>query len=193
MVNNQKKLHQIKSNIAGHLGNTDNKTWKEFVMKFFDSENSDLDWNKIATRKCLDKELVLSSVKNIIKKIEQTKFIDHDYSLLHTDFNQRNLFVNPETNEIAGIIDWSEAMFGDPLYDFARIRMYIWHFNLGEKVLEDYYKLMNYTSEQKELEELYWLTRVIEYLAWYSEDLNEFNVGRIKLHLEFLREYKWKT
>jgi len=130
--------------------------------------------------------------ENIIRKIEETDFIDSSYSFLHTDFNQRNLFVNPNSDEIAGIIDWGEAMFGDPIYDFARIRMFIRHFNLEDKALEEYDKSMSFTSQQKRLEELYWLSRVIEYLAYYSEELNNFNVRRIKLHQEFLRMHEWK-
>lgn len=105
---------------------------------------------------------------------------------MHTDFNQINLFVDPNSREIAGIIDWGEAIFGDPVYDYARIRLFIWHFNLGFEVLENYYQLLSYTAEQKELENLYFLSRVIEYLAYYSEELNEFNVGRIKLHQNYL-------
>src|SRR5690606_5572439 len=127
----------------------------------------------------------------MINKINNTDLPENNFSFLHTDFNQRNLFVDPNSDEITGIIDWEEAMFGDPLYDFARVRMYIWHFDLGEDVVENYYKLLEYTEEQKKLEELYWLSRVIQYLGWYSEELNEFNTGRIKLHQDFLRNYIW--
>lgn len=97
------------------------------------------------------------------------------------------------SDEIAAIVDWGEAMFGDPIYDFARVRMYIWHFDLGNTVLENYYGLVSFTLEQKQLEELYWLSRIIEYLAYYSEILNEFNTGRIKMHEDFLRNYRWKN
>lgn len=110
---------------------------------------------------------------------------------MHTDFNQRNLFVDLKSDEIKGVIDWSEAIFGDPIYDFARVRMYIWHFNLGEDVIEKYYKLVDFDQKQKNLEQIYWLSRVIEYLAYYSEELNEFNIGRIKLHQNFLENYDW--
>ena len=134
---------------------------------------------------------MLQSVEKIIEKIEKIKFDEDSYSLLHIDFNQRNLFVNPDTNEIAAIIDWGEAMFGDPIYDFARVRMLIWHFKLGDEVVQNYYDLMSYTPEQKKLDDLYWLSRVIEYLAYYSEELNEFNTGRIKLHQDFLRNFNW--
>lgn len=194
MVKNLEKIHEVKSDDAGFLTQTEKKdNWKEIMLSKFLGANLNLNWKQIVLRKGLDASLILKSVDNIIKKIEKTEFINHSYSLLHTDFNQKNLFVNPDSDEITAIIDWSEAMFGDPIYDFARIRMYIWHFYLGNSVLENYYNLLSFTPEQKHLEELYWLSRVIEYLAYYSEDLNEFNVGRIKLHQDFLREYRWEN
>ena len=192
MVNNLKKIHGVKSDKAGFLTEIDKElSWKEVMLSKFTGANPDLDWKEIVTRESLDSKLLLDSVENIIKKIERTDFIDKDYSLLHTDFNQRNLFVNPDSDEITAIIDWVEAMFGDPIYDFARVRMYIWHFNLSDDTLEKYYELLSFTPEQKQLEKLYWLSRVIEYLAYYSEELNEFNRGRVKLHQDFLRAYEW--
>ncbi len=193
MVKNLKKIHQIKSDKPGFLIETNKKRgWKEMMLSKFTGADPNLDWNTIALRKGLDTKLILQSVKNIIEKIEKIDFIDKSYSLLHTDFNQRNLFVDPNSDEIAAVIDWGEAMFGDPIYDFARVRMYIWHFNLQNNTLDNYYKLLTFTPEQKNLEELYWLFRIIEYLAYYSEELNEFNLSRIKLHQDFLRKYEWE-
>lgn len=190
MINNQKKLHSIKSSKPELLIEPDsNKTWKEIMLSVF--EGGEFDWTEVATREGLDKDLITNSVSNIIKKLNNTNFDLKEYSFLHTDFNQRNLFVDPDSDEITGIIDWEEAMFGDPIYDFARIRMYIWHFDLGEETIDKYYELLNYTPEEKKRDNLYWLSRVIQYLGWYSEELNEFNVGRIKLHQDFLRNYNW--
>lgn len=192
MIENLKKIHEIKAGRAGFLNEIGEKRhWKEVLLAKFNGTDPILNWKKIVERRELDLELVLESVENIIKKISEIRFMEGECSFLHTDFNQRNLFVDPAGDKIMGIIDWGEAMFGDPVYDFARVRMFIWHFNLGDKALEDYYKLVNFTPEQRKLEELYWLSRIIEYLAYYSEELNEFNVERIKLHQDFLRRYRW--
>lgn len=189
MIENLRKLHTIKSASPGLLGESnDNKTWKEIMLGIFVDE---FDWDEIAQREGIDKELILQSVEKMREKINAIVFEDTSYSLLHTDFNQRNLFVNPQTHEIAGIIDWEEAMFGDPIYDFARVRMYLWHFDLGDRAIKEYYELVHFTPQQKELEDLYLLSYVLHYLAWYSEDLTEFNTGRIKLHQNYLRVYKW--
>ena len=190
MIKNLRELHKVKSQKPGLLIEPDSKkTWKEMILSIF--EGREFDWNEIASRKGVDGVLILESVKRIIEKIKNTKFIDRDFSFLHTDFNQRNLFVDPNSDKITGIIDWEEAMFGDPIYDFARIRMFLWHFNLGDEVVENYYKILSYTEEEKDLEELYCLSRTIQYLDWYSEELNDFNSGRITLHQDYLRNYKW--
>lgn len=188
MIENLRKLHTVKSTSPGPLDEPSNRKWKEIMLGIFIDE---FDWGEVAHREGLDKELISSSVSKMREKINAAVFEDVSYSLLHTDFNQRNLFVNPQTHEIAGIIDWEEAMFGDPIYDFARVRMFLWHFNLGDQAVKEYYELMHFTPKQRELEDLYWLSYVIHYLAWYSEELNEFNTGRIKLHQDYLRAYEW--
>ena len=190
MIRNLKELHKIKSETPGLLaGKKDGETWKYMMLSIFDG--GDIDWNEVSKRELLDGELILMSVDKMKKKVENTIFDLKEYSLLHTDFNQRNLFVDPKHHEISGIVDWEDAMFGDSVYDFARVRMYLWHFNFSEAAIRDYYDLVDFSADQKKLENLYWLSRVIQYLAWYSEELTEFNVARIKLHQEYLRNYVW--
>lgn len=190
MIMNLKKLHAVTSATPGLLSEPENKkTWKEMMFAIFDG--GEFDWEEVSRRDGLDHDLIMASVLRMREKISRTLFEDDEYSFLHTDFNQRNLFVDPDSDRITGIIDWEEAMFGDPMYDFARVRMYLWHFDLGERAIKDYYDLLDFTPKQKELEDLYWLSRVIQYLGWYSEELNEFNKGRIKLHQDYLRIYHW--
>jgi hygromycin-B 4-O-kinase len=190
MVRNLKELHKIKSENPGLLANKkDGETWRGMMLSIFDG--GDIDWKEVAGRESLDGKLVLASVEKIKTKIEHAAFDLKEYSLLHTDFNQKNLSVDPTHHEISGIVDWEDAMFGDPIYDFARVRMYLWHFNFSETAIHDYYDLVNFSADQKKLEDLYWLSRVIQYLAWYSEELTEFNISRIELHQEYLRNYVW--
>lgn len=190
IIENLRKLHTIKSTSPRLLNELNNqKTWKQMMLEIFVGD--EFDWQEVARREGIDGNLIVTSVDKIIRKIDDTEFIDDEYSLLHTDFNQRNLFVNPVNHEIAGIIDWEDAMYGDPIYDFARVRMYLWHFNLGDETIKEYYELMDFTPRQKQLEDLYWLSRVVQYLGWYSEELNEFTKGRIKLHQDYLRAYNW--
>lgn len=190
IVKNLNELHRIKSDSPGFIAEKkDGETWKNMMLSIFDG--SDFNWGEVAESESLDRDLILTSVDKMKTKIKNTVFDLKEYSLLHTDFNQRNLFVDLAIHEISGIVDWEDAMFGDPLYDFARVRMYLWHFNFSQKSINDYYDVVNFSPDQKRLEDLYWLSRVIQYLAWYSEELTEFNLSRIKLHQEYLRNYIW--
>jgi hypothetical protein len=90
-------------------------------------------------------------------------------------------------------LDWGESMFGDPLFGFANVRLYMWHFKQNENVVKNFYKLLKLNEYQLRIVEIYWLSRVVEYLAYYSEELNAFNSGRIKLHQDFLKNYNWKN
>lgn len=192
MIDTLNIIHSIKSERTGYLTDKQEKrTWGEFHLSKFNGTDDYLDWGKISKRESLDSGLILSSVEKYIKSFDKAYIPMNEYSLLHTDYNQRNLFVNPKSKKISGIIDWGESMFGDPLYDFARVRMLLWHFNLGKEVVDEYYGLMNYSPEQRKLHDLYWTSRVIEYLAYYSEESTEFNDSRIVLHQKFLRNLEW--
>jgi len=185
-----KKIHLIKSDSAGSLqGRRVAKTWKEVLLFKYSGNHPWFDWLEIVRREGVDGELVQKSIESVRGKIGRTDLPEKDFSLLHTDFNQRNLFVNPATHQIAAIIDWSEAMFGDPLYDFARVRMFIFHFSLGEDTEQEYFQSLKLTAEERVREELYLESQVLDYIAWYSEKKNNFNTGRLKLHQDFLRRH----
>lgn len=193
MVKALQAVHRVHSDRVGTITNShNNQSWKDYFLSRFNGKDTSFSWPEIAARTGLDEQLVLSSVTSLVNVFEDIDFLEGPYSLLHTDVNQRNILVNPDTDEVTGVIDWGEAMYGDPVYDFSRIRMLIWHYNLGKEAVDAYYALMNYSPEQRHLDDLYWVSRVIEYLAYYSEERNPFNTGRIKLHQDFLRSYQWK-
>lgn len=192
MVQNLKELHKVKSDKAGFLNSTEKfDSWKDFLLSRFISDQRKGEWNEIVARKVLDGGLIKKSISSLVDAIQSLHFSQSEYSLLHTDFNQRNLFVDSDSDQVSAIIDWGEATFGDPIYDFARIRMLIWHFDLGDSALKMYYDCLGYDDKQIKLDTLYWVFRVIEYLEFYSEEENVFNLGRIKLHEGFLREFDW--
>ncbi|SDS36934.1 Phosphotransferase enzyme family protein [Microlunatus soli] len=41
-------------------------------------------------------------------------------ALLHADLGDRELFVDPGTGDVTSIVDWGDALIGDPLYDLVR-------------------------------------------------------------------------
>ncbi len=193
MLHNMHEIHKVRSDQIGYLASDRQyKDWRAFLLADFVGDDRRLDWDEITTRRMLDKKLIDESISRLVEVIVDYDLPAPPYALLHTDFNQRNLFVDPEKHEIAAIIDWSEALWGDPLLDFARIRMFIWHFRLGNEVENEYYRLQNYSAEERKREQIYWLYWVIEYLAWYTEDYDDLSISRIQLHQEFLREVDWK-
>lgn len=193
MIINLQEIHKLKSEWAGYLlEGPSGVNWKQVLINNLE-DNNQINWGEIQKRSLVNSDLLQQSRNKLIRIIQNIDMISQNYSLLHTDFNQRNLLVDPESYSIAGIIDWEEAMYGDPIFDFARIRMLLWHYDLSADDIQIYYKLVNFSKEEKHLEQIYWLYRIIEYLAWYSEDLNEFNIGRINMHQVFLEEYDWRN
>lgn len=192
MLEQLQTLHLITLDKPGLLvAPEDNKSWKELLLFRYSGKHPWFDWESIANRKGVQKEIVLYAVRRIYQLIQHSDFPQKTNSLLHTDFNQRNLFVNPKTRTISGIIDWTEAMFGDPLYDFARVRLFIWHFDLQNHAKENYFHHLQLTDEEKIREQIYFLSLMLDYITWYSEIKNEFNDARLKLHQQFLKDYKW--
>lgn len=188
MVSNLKQIHAVKSDAAGPLaGKAEEKSWKELLLFRYGGAHPWFDWAEICRREGVDGELLRRAIAQVVGKIQGSELLERGYSLLHTDFNQRNLFVDVATHQVSGIIDWSEAMFGDPLYDFARVRMFIFHFQLGDAALFRYYGALKLTEAEREREELYLLSQIIDYIAWYAQKKNSFNDGRLRLHQDFLR------
>ena len=183
-----KKIHTIGSDRAGLLTGADgDRTWKEILLFRLSGEHPLYPWEEIARRDGVDAGLLSESIARLREDMRAAELPIKNYSLLHTDFNQRNLFVDPQKSAIASVIDWGEAMFGDPLYDFARVRMFIYHFDLGQRALSEYHDGLDMDREEELRERLYLTSQMIEYIAWYSMKKNDFNDGRLKLHQEFLR------
>lgn len=188
MVENLHRIHHIKSEQAGYVGALNvQEQWKDFLLKRFKGQKGNFAWKEIVMRSGLNEKLVKGALTELIHQLETTDLPTSDYVLLHTDFNQRNLFVDPAACQIAGIIDWGEAMFGDPLYDFARLKLLMDHFDFSEDARLEYDRLTHFSAAEKRRERIYLLTLIVEYLAYYSEDLNEFNLQRIEKHQNFLK------
>lgn len=191
MLEELQKIHTIRSAWAGALDGTDRgRTWQELLLAKYSGWHPFFPWPEIARRPGVDGELVRGCVEGMRDRLGRAALPREDYRLLHTDFNQRNLFVDPKAGRLASIIDWSEAMFGDPLYDFARVRLFIRHFELGAPALAAYQRFLHLTAKERRREELYFYGQVLDYVAWYSERTDAFNRGRLALHQALLRAWR---
>ncbi len=173
------ELHETKNE------NYTSSDWKNYLKNIFDG--STINWQEVLERKNIDKELVKSTLVKILAEIENLSFDVDTNSLLHTDFNQSNIFVDEEVFKIIGVVDWEEATFGDPVYDFARFHLHLWHREASKENINIFVYSLGLTQNQKVLEQLYLKFFILHYLAYYSESESEFNLQRINMHQDFLR------
>lgn len=93
-------------------------SWRDYIASILDP--SDYDWDSVL--------LPISGhhQRRIAAALEEIEaFVPHCpevRQLVHGDFGSNNVLTND--GAITGVIDWSEAMFGDPLYDVAN--MFFW-------------------------------------------------------------------
>jgi hygromycin-B 4-O-kinase len=87
-------------------------SWAGYLSSISDGHR--YDWNAVtdSVPSCNIGELLATSTA-LAKCCPETR------QLVHGDFGSNNVLIND--NRITGIIDWSEAMFGDPLYDLANV------------------------------------------------------------------------
>lgn len=183
LIDTMTKVHSVKSKYAGLITWQDKKmSWKEFLVYKYSGDHPWYSWAEIEQRKGVNTKLLNESIKRLIDLLGSTDLSYSEYSLLHTDINQGNVFVNINSKKVVGLVDWSEATFGDPLYDFARLRLNIWH-NFNEDAERIYFNVNKFTDKQKKLENLYFLMHVVDYINWFSES---HDVRRLELHQDYL-------
>lgn len=93
-------------------GSGPHATWREFLINVTDRER--YDWPAIGTHLNTDR---LNRLLDLVADLSQDcPEVRH---LVHGDFGSNNVLTDQD--RITGVIDWSEALFGDPLYDVANI------------------------------------------------------------------------
>ena len=150
-----------------HKITTQKFEWQKYLLEIF--ENRTLDWDEISNRNHIDKKLVLHTRKKLLEEIRNINLNLFSFSLLHTDFNQSNLLVDENINKITGVLDWEEATFGDPIYDYARFHLHLWHRGMDQIEINNFLNLLNMDFDGKKREKLYFSIFLLHYLAYYSE------------------------
>jgi hygromycin-B 4-O-kinase len=93
-------------------GNGAYATWRDFQTAIAGPHQ--YDWNAVGHRVDLDRvHPLLNEVLALAEHCPEAR------QLVHGDFGSNNLLT--DGRRITGVIDWSEAMVGDPLYDVANI------------------------------------------------------------------------
>lgn len=92
------------------LGRGSHDSWRQYVADIADPETHD--WLQDASPGTPPFRL-LDLVLNLAEACPEVR------GLVHGDFGSNNVLADDD--RVSGVIDWSEAMVGDPLYDLANI------------------------------------------------------------------------
>jgi hygromycin-B 4-O-kinase len=102
--------------IAGYgefdvLGRCDHTSWRDYLTDIANPATHD--WSQLSREWMAPPLRLLDLVSSLAEDCPEVR------GLVHGDFGSNNVLADGD--RITGIIDWSEAMVGDPLYDLANI------------------------------------------------------------------------
>jgi Ser/Thr protein kinase RdoA (MazF antagonist) len=103
------KLHQIKMRNYGLVGFNLSKSWEHYLDTNFAAHIEYLEKHELAD--------VLSIIMVYNDAISNLPLIQP--KLLHGDLSYHNIIV--KDGKLAAIIDWEDALFGDPIFDYANL------------------------------------------------------------------------
>ncbi len=113
--------------------------------------------------KFLNSYITSDEKKTIVNFVEKRKFVLKGYmpTLIHGDLTSDNIFIDKNTNNRLGIIDFSDAIISDPARDFASL------FFCGEKFVNSVLKYYQATAGSNIFEsaEVYYQDMAIKLLA----------------------------
>jgi len=141
-------------------------SWKTHLLGILTGEHPEFNWPAIATSPGVDGNVLRRALDLAITRVGSLPAMAR-YSLLHGDLNPHNVFVRDD--QISGIIDWSYARFGDPLFDFARLRINPF-VRSNPNAVDLYFSLLNLDRDERMREETYYLFNLVEYVNWYVLD-----------------------
>lgn len=171
LIMEMQQVHQsLTAEIAGPVlaveSGVQANSWREYLLSIVTGSNSEFQWANLLRHPAIDQGALtkaLTSLELQTRKVE----VAPPYALLHGDLNPANVFV--DNGEIRSIIDWSYARYGDPLYDFARLRMTPLVQSRPE-ALAAYRQHVTHSSDDVVREQLYYLINLLEYVNWYFLD-----------------------
>lgn len=106
-----KNLHKIHSEKFGLLGLNLFDIWEQYLDQNLDSHITYLERNGLID----DPFDLLMAYHSGLEKLP----ILNESHLLHGDLSYHNIITN--NGNLAGIIDWEDALFGDPIFDLANL------------------------------------------------------------------------
>jgi aminoglycoside phosphotransferase (APT) family kinase protein len=138
-------------------------SWRDYLMAVLTGQDPEFRWSQIARHPKVDGGLLSRALDAAVTRARELVF-PTTLSLLHGDLNPYNVFVRD--GEITGIIDWSYARYGDPLFDFARLRMNPF-VRTNPAAVQEYRAHLNLSAEEATREAFYYVVNLLEYVNWY--------------------------
>lgn len=152
--------------------------WKDYLLHVLSGQNLDFEWRRIRDDARVDADALDLGIHWLRQRL--TYLPDRELPrLLHGDLNPVNIFV--DGGSVVGIVDWSYARFGDPLFDFARWRMNSVIRN-DPSALRDYFDLLQLDRVSADRERVYYVFNLVEYVNWYYLE-DELDLVRTHLRL----------
>lgn len=127
------------------------RTWRTYLADVLTGEEDGFDWASIAESPWVDEKILHVTIARLLEELEHLPEPEQ-YHLLHGDMNPYNVLVTDEG--ISGLIDWSYARFGDPLFDFARLRMNPF-VRRSDDLTAAYFAHLDLDATQRRTEEFY--------------------------------------
>lgn len=139
-------------------------TWKNYLSDTFHEAVEILTSPIYSNELVMDKGLREAAINTI------NLFVSHDHdirpSLIHNDLNLTNFIVGHNGN--LTIIDWSDAIYGDWLYDHARLKMNL--AQLGETAaVTSLESGLDLSDVERSRYDSYYLLKLVEYMGIYRK------------------------
>jgi hygromycin-B 4-O-kinase len=151
-------------------------SWRDYLVAVLTGQDPEFRWAEIARHPKVDGSLLSRALDAAVTRARELVF-PTTLSLLHGDLNPYNVFVRD--GAITGIIDWSYARYGDPLFDFARLRMNPF-VRLNPAAVREYRAHLNLLAEEATREAFYYRVNLLEYVNWY---FLQSELGRVQEQL----------
>lgn len=155
------------------------QSWRDYLMSMLTGQDPEFQWAEIARHAEVEGALLRAALDAAVVRTQELVFPE-TLSLLHGDLNPYNVFVRD--GQITGIIDWSYARYGDPLFDFARLRMNPF-IRTNPSAVQAYRALLNLGPDEAIREAFYYGANLLEYVNWY---FLQGQLGRVQEQLSLI-------
>lgn len=154
-------------------------TWKAYLLAILAGADPEFDWDGLCAHPLID-TAVLGRALAVVGARVAALPEPESYRLLHGDLNPHNILV--AGGALAGIVDWSYTRYGDPLFDFARLRMNPF-VRRDAAATAAYFALLRLVPAAREREETYYRFNLLEYVNWYAQSRDD---AKVREHLALL-------